>query len=77
MKLIIQRSLIKTVLLQIEQQQKDPLIDYGAEHLIHFGIFLIVVASAIVIGMLSRKLEHALIFSFVLTIIFMFFLWNL
>ena len=66
-------SLFSSVVLQIEQQQKDPLIDYDAEHLIYFGIFLVIVAIAIIIGMLSRKLEHALIFSLVLTIILWFF----
>ena len=75
MKLITQRSLT-TIILQIEQQQ-DSLIDYGAEHFIYFGIFLVIVAIAIIIGMLSRKLEHALAFSFLLTIVFMVFLWNL
>ena len=76
MKLLILRSLFSSVILQI-QQQKDPLIDYGAEHLIYFGVFLVVVAIAIILGMLSRKLEHALMFSLVLTVIFMIFLWNL
>lgn len=77
MKLLILRSLFSSVILQIQQQQKDPLIDYGAEHLIYFGVFLVVVAIAIIIGMLSRKLEHALVFSLILTVIFMVFLWNL
>lgn len=67
----------RVLILQIESQPKDPLIDYGAEHLIYSGVFLTVVTIAIIIGMISSKLEHAIAFSLVLSVIFMAFLWNL
>lgn len=68
--------LMNKIILQIEQQQ-DPLIDYGAEHFIYFGVFLVVVTTAIIIGMISKKIEHAIAFSLVLSVLFMVFLWNL
>ena len=47
------------IVAQIEQPQtqpeSDPLIDYGAEHLIDFGIVLIVFAIVIIIGMISKQ----------------------
>ena len=65
----------KTIILQIEPPQPDPLVDYdGAEHLIYFGVFLIVVTLAIIIGMISSKLEQAIAFSFILSIVFIIFL---
>lgn len=64
------------IILQV-QQQKDPLIDYGAEHIIYFGVFLVIIAIAVILGIISRKMEHAILFSFVLSITFIVFLWNL
>ena len=77
MKSIFQLPSPNTIILQIESQQQDRLIDYGAEHLIYFGVFLIVVAIAAIVGMISSKIEHAIVFSLFLSIIFIVFLWNL
>ena len=74
---LLQLLSFQTTILQIESQPKDPLIDYGAEHLIYFGAFLIIVAIAIILGMISSKLEYAIVFSLVLSVILMAFLWNL
>lgn len=77
MKPIRQLLFHQTIILQIESQERDPLIDYGAEHVIYIGIFLIFIALAIVIGMISDKLEHALLFSLTLSVVLIAFLWSL
>ena len=69
------------IIAQIEQPQvqpqQDSLIDYGAEHLIDFGIVLIVFAIVIIIGMLSKQVEKALLFALALSAFLIIVLWNI
>ena len=51
---------------QVEAEQ-DSLVDYGAQHLIDFGIVLIVFAIVIIIGMISKQTEKALLFALALS----------
>lgn len=65
---------------QIEQPQssgQDPLIDYNAEHLIDFGVVLIVFAVIIIIGMLSKQTATALFFALALSTFLIIVLWNI
>lgn len=68
------------VIAQIEQPQsskQDPLIDTGAEHLIDFGVVLIAFAVIIIIGMISKQTEKAIIFALALSTFLMIILWNI
>ena len=40
-------------------QQTAPLIDKGGEVTVYIGVFLIIIASAVIVGVLSRRIEHA------------------
>ena len=69
------------IVAQIEQPQtqpeSDPLIGYGAEHLIDFGIVLIVFAIVIIIGMISKQTEKAILFALALSAFLIIVLWNI
>ncbi len=69
------------VMAQIEQTQepspKDPLIDYGAEHLIDIGVVLIAFMVVIIIGMISKQLETAILFALGLSAFLIIILWNI
>ncbi|GAB4540949.1 MAG: hypothetical protein Tsb0014_32520 [Pleurocapsa sp.] len=60
-----------------DQSQQDPLIDYGAEHLIDFGVVLIAFTVIIVIGMISKQTEKALLFALGLSAFLIIILWNI
>lgn len=69
------------VIAQIEQpqdqSQQDSLIDYGAEHLIDFGVVLIAFMVIIIIGMISKQMEKALLFALALSVFLIIILWNI
>ena len=69
------------VIAQTEQPQdqsgRDSLIDYGAEHLIDLGVVLIAFTVIIIIGMISKQTEKALIFALGLSAFLIIILWNI
>lgn len=44
---------------ETSDQQTDPLISKGGEATIYVGVFLLVIAVAAIVGVLSRRIEHA------------------
>ncbi|MEG3439935.1 hypothetical protein V0288_22600 [Pannus brasiliensis CCIBt3594] len=54
-----------------------PLVDSGAQNIIYIGLFLLVIAVTFVIGIISKKLEYALIFAATLSAILIAFFWFL
>ena len=61
---------------QTSAQQTDPLINKGGEVTAYIGAFLIIIIGAAIVGVLSRRLEHAVLtalgLSLILIIIFFF-----
>jgi hypothetical protein len=70
----------KLIIVQVDQSpepsQLDPLIAYGAEHLVDFGVVLLAVTIVIVIGIISKQLEYALLFALALSAFLIVILWN-
>lgn len=60
-----------------DNSQTDPLVDSGAEHLIDFGVILIAVIIVLIIGMLSKQMEKAILFALALSAFLMIILWNI
>lgn len=63
---------------QIEQPQssgEDSLVDSGAEHLIDFGVVLIAFTVIVIIGMISKQTEKAILFALALSTFLMIVLW--
>jgi|GEM_PF-6601023 len=54
---------------------RDPLIDYGAEHLIDFGVVLLVFTIIIIVGILSKHAQAALLFALGLSTFLIIILW--
>ncbi|BAZ70948.1 hypothetical protein NIES4106_57450 (plasmid) [Fischerella sp. NIES-4106] len=54
---------------QTSDRQTDPLIDKGGEVTIYIGAFLIIIAIAAIIGVLSRRIEHAVLTALGLSLI--------
>lgn len=54
---------------QTFKQQTDPLINKGEEVTVYVGTFLLVIAIAAVIGMLSRRIEHAVFIALAFSLI--------
>jgi hypothetical protein len=52
-----------------------PLVNSGAQDIVYLGFFGLVIALAIVIGILSKKIEYALIFATILSAILIALLW--
>jgi len=48
---------------------EDPLIDWRTEKVIQLLVWILIIAIASVVGLISRRLEHALFFAFVSSII--------
>lgn len=74
---IKQKVIIAQVDRPPEPSQSDPLIAYGAEHLIDFGVVLLAVTIVLVIGIISKQLEYALLFALALSAFLIVILWNL
>lgn len=64
------------LLISEQPTQKDPLINYNEEHLIYGGVFLLVISLIIGLGLLSRKLEYALLCAITLTLILILFFYS-
>ena len=60
-----------------EESPNDPLIDYGAEHLIDLGVVLIAFTVIIIIGMISKQTEKAILFALALSAFLIIILWNI
>ena len=60
-----------------EQSPNDPLIDYGAEHLIDFGVVLIVFTVIVIIGMINKQTDKAILFALGLSAFLIIILWNI
>ena len=60
-----------------DQSQQDSLISYPAEHLIDFGVVLIAVTVIIIIGMLNKQTEKAILFALALSAFLIIVLWNI
>ncbi len=67
------RKLELNSLIAEQPTQKDPLMNYKAEHLIYAGVFLLVIGLIIIVGVLSRKLEYALLFATSLSLVLILF----
>ncbi len=59
---------ITPVLISATPIQNDPLINRGEEKVVYIGVVLIAVALVIAVWKLSPRVEHAIIFAFVLSI---------
>lgn len=53
----------------VDLPQKDPLIAQGEEHIVYLGVFLLAIGLATVVGLLSRRLDYAIIFSLLLSVV--------
>lgn len=51
----------------VEQPEKDPLIAQGEENVVYLGVLLLAISSVAAIGILSRRLDYAIIFSLLLS----------
>ena len=63
---------INTQLLLLEIMaiaMEDPLIDWKTEKTIELLVWVVIIAFASVVGLLSRRLEHAIFFALVSSII--------
>jgi hypothetical protein len=65
------QAIIIPFLVSVAPPQNDPLLDRGGEKVVDLGVFLIAVASVIVVWKLSPRVEHAIIFALVLSIALM------
>ena len=74
---IKQLTIAQTESQQLEQPQSDSMVDYGAEHLIDFGVVLIAFTVVIIIGMFSKQMEKALLFALALSAFLIIILWNI
>lgn len=54
---------------QISDRQTDPLIDKSGEVTVYIGTFLTIGAIAAIVGVLSRRLEHAVLTALGLSLI--------
>ncbi len=54
-----------------------PLINPGARHIVYIGLFVLAIAITAVVGIISRRVEYALIFAAILSAILIALLWFL
>ncbi len=62
------QAIIIPFLVSVSPTQNDPLINRGEEKIVDIGVSLLAVALVIVVWQLSPRVEHAIIFAFVLSI---------
>ncbi|AKV69645.1 MULTISPECIES: hypothetical protein [Microcystis] len=53
------------------------LVNSGSQDLVYIGVFLLAITLVMVIGIINKKIEYALIFAATLTVILIAFLWFL
>lgn len=51
----------------VEPVPKDPLIAWNLDRVIYVGVFLLAVSILVAVGLLSRRVEYALLFALVLS----------
>lgn len=49
----------------VDQPEKDPLIAQGEENVVYLGVLLLVIGISTAVGLLSRRLDYAVLFSFI------------
>ena len=76
-RVLFQQTIIAQVEQPSDQSGQDSLIDYGAEHLIDFGVVLIAVTIVLIIGMISKQTEKAILFALALSAFLIIILWNI
>ena len=59
------------------RSQDNPLINYDAEHLIDFGVLLIAVTIVLIIGIISKQTQKAILFALALSAFLIIILWNI
>jgi hypothetical protein len=55
--------------LVVDQPKKDPLIAHGEENIVYLGVLLLAISIAAVVGILSRRLDYAIILSFLFSFV--------
>ena len=55
----------------------NTLVNSGTQDIVYIGTFLLAVTLIIIIGLLNKKIEYALIFASILSVILIFLLWIL
>lgn len=53
----------------VDQPEKDPLIAQGEENVVYLGVLLLAIGIATGVGLLTRRLDYAIIFSFLLSVV--------
>lgn len=53
----------------VDQPEKDPLIAQNEENIVYLGVLLLAIGIATAVGLLSRRLDYAIIFSFLVSVV--------
>ena len=53
----------------VDQPEKDPLIAQGEENIVYLGVLLLAIGIATGVGLLSRRLDYAITFSFLISVV--------
>ncbi len=53
----------------VDQPEKDSLIAQGEENIVYLGVLLLAIGITTVVGLLSRRLDYTIIFSFLLSVV--------
>lgn len=53
----------------VDQPEKDPLIAQGEENVVYLGVLLLAIGITTGVGLLTRRLDYAIIFSFLLSVV--------
>jgi hypothetical protein len=77
MNLQIQRlpAIIFHFLISAVPVQNHSLINRGEENVVYVGVFLIAIGLVAAVGIVSRKIEHALVFAIFITAVIIGFFW--
>lgn len=51
----------------VDQPEKDPLIAQREENVVYLGVLVLALGSVLVIGILSRRLDYAIVFASLLS----------
>lgn len=53
----------------VDQPEKDPLIAHGEENIAYLGVLVLAIGIATAVGVLSRRLDYAIIISFFVSVV--------
>lgn len=53
----------------VVDQPEDPLVAQGEENIVYLGVLLLAIGIATAVGLLSRRLDYAIIFSFLVSVV--------